>query len=181
MGRYEKVGGVVIDHQTGLIWQEDAHGPFSWDDAMAYPETLGGGWIVPTIHELFSLVDTTRLAPASGFPGVPSAVFCSSTPCSGTISRVWSVHFANGKPGHTDKAGTYYVRCVRGGPMREKPRDPREDAIFGAEFVQSMRFYLNEVGPNEAAFLAAVAARKAVRAYREGVSDRWKREVSDEL
>ncbi len=63
-------GGLVRDRLTGLVWRQDADltgGPVSWAEALAAAAALdeaGGGWRLPTINELESLVDAGRHSPA---------------------------------------------------------------------------------------------------------------------
>ena len=116
--RYEKKDGVVIDHQTGIIWQEDYAGPMSWKKAMAYPASLGAGWRLPTSHELFGTVDHSRRNPASTFPGMPSKQFWSSSSVAGCSSYAWYVVFGDGYVYYDSCVGDNYVRCVRSGPKK---------------------------------------------------------------
>lgn len=54
-------GGVIIDTNTGLEWEQDAnHGQVNWGDAGTYVTGLtlgGGGWRMPTRSELHQLYD----------------------------------------------------------------------------------------------------------------------------
>ena len=54
-------GGVVLDTISGLEWEQNAnHGPFLWQPASDYANTLtldGGGWHLPTNVELRVLYD----------------------------------------------------------------------------------------------------------------------------
>jgi hypothetical protein len=66
----------VLDKETGLVWQRDAGAasvggcinPFHWAGAVncCSSATIGGrgGWRLPTMTELFSLVDVTQSNPA---------------------------------------------------------------------------------------------------------------------
>ncbi|MBX3273865.1 MAG: DUF1566 domain-containing protein [Sandaracinaceae bacterium] len=53
-------GGVYVDPETGLEWQRSAPGEtMSWDSAVAYCADLvlhGGGWRLPSVSELRSLI-----------------------------------------------------------------------------------------------------------------------------
>ena len=55
--------GTVTDNVTGLMWQQDMGKKMTYADAMKYAEecTLGGydDWRVPTIKELYSLIQFT--------------------------------------------------------------------------------------------------------------------------
>ena len=110
--RYEKKDGVVIDHETGRIWQADYAGPMSWYEAVVYPATLGPEWMLPTAHDLFGLVDLTQNAPASTFPGMPKKSFWSSSYTSGS-SYAWYVNFDDGYVSDGNRANGNYVRCVQ--------------------------------------------------------------------
>jgi len=115
--RYEIADGVVLDCQTDLIWQKNYTGPMPWDEAMAYPATLGPEWMLPTAHDLFGLVDLNRNAPASTFPGMPKKSFWSSSYTSGS-SYAWYVNFDDGYVSDGNRANGNYVRCVRSGPKK---------------------------------------------------------------
>ena len=114
--RYEKKGDVVVDHQTGIIWQEDYAGPMDWYEAMTYPASRGVGWRLPTVHELFGTIDHGLYSPASTFPGMSEKQFWSSSSYAGSSSYAWSIDFGGGTVGVDHRAYDNYVRCVRGGP-----------------------------------------------------------------
>ena len=77
----------------------------------------GGGWRLPTVDELRSIVDPSRILPAidtSFFPGTPSAVFWSSSPVAGLPSYGWGVTFAGSVVNYaTGVAERYRARCLR--------------------------------------------------------------------
>ena len=88
--RFEMVlgGEAVLDWQTGLVWEKSpATNPNNWSAAIsaAYNKNVGGrkGWRLPTVEELASLVDPTKLNPSlpSGhyFTNVQSGFYWSST------------------------------------------------------------------------------------------------------
>ncbi len=61
--------GTVTDTSTGLMWQQaGSSNSMTWEQALAYCEGLNLGgytdWRLPTIKELYSLVDYTRYDPA---------------------------------------------------------------------------------------------------------------------
>jgi len=110
--RYQVESGLVTDMYTGLVWQQAASATsLSWADAMNYCKGLGGGFRVPSVNELQTIVDYGRPDPAidtSIFPqftGWTSSVY--NTPSS--IRVVGS----DGSTGYTDAAITMPVRCVR--------------------------------------------------------------------
>src|SRR5690606_19349243 len=65
--QYQVQNGVVLDTLTGLEWQQEVQNIATyWPDAAPYCNALaldGGGWRLPTLIELLSLVDYTTLAP----------------------------------------------------------------------------------------------------------------------
>ncbi len=78
---------------------------------------LGEGWRLPTIKELFSLVDHTKTGPAidtEKFPDTKSDWYWSSTPTTWNSSARWVVGFHNGFVGDDD-----ITACVRA--CREVP------------------------------------------------------------
>ena len=91
----------------------------SGDTAATYCSTLaldGGGWRLPTIEELETLVDYGHYNPSvkSGvFQHITLNGYWSSTTSVGVINYVWLVWFAEGNLDNDVKAGNRFVRCVR--------------------------------------------------------------------
>ena len=77
--------GTVTDTSTGLTWQQATAGPMAWEAAQKYCaklELAGGGWRLPTVQELQSIVDYTRQVPAidtAAFPDTMSRYYWSCT------------------------------------------------------------------------------------------------------
>jgi hypothetical protein len=118
--RYVASGGTVLDAVTGLTWQQavDATGR-TWVEARAYCADLdlaGGGWRLPSMKELQSLVDDSRASPAIDaevFPDTPLDPFWTATRVVATPGSAWRVSFVHG---YTYDASDYYpylARCVR--------------------------------------------------------------------
>jgi hypothetical protein len=110
--------GTVIDHVTGLIWQQTV-GPslYVWSDAVALCPTLTlaghTDWRLPSAIELVSIVDYSQSAPSiSGtyFPATPSAAFWSS---SIGPTYAWKVDFTDGSTSTDAVTALHNVRCVR--------------------------------------------------------------------
>ena len=141
--------GTVTDLNTGLMWQQspDFDTKRTYSESLAYAQTLvlGGydDWRVPTVKELYSLIDFRGCSttvppvpyidttffdfeypdPASG-DRLIDVQFFSSTEYVGTTmggsATVFGVNFADGRikgyPSGPTPVGTFarYVRCVRG-------------------------------------------------------------------
>lgn len=94
--------GTVRDEVTGLLWQKNASTrTYTYEEALAYSESLGNGWRLPKRIELLSLFDYTRTSPAidnSVFP-TPSNFFVTSSPWILTVTDpsrpryAWVVNF----------------------------------------------------------------------------------------
>ena len=123
-GRYllDAPAGTVYDSFTKLTWQRDgsASGTKTWADAKAYCAGLaaaGGGWKLPDIVQLRSIVDLDQVDPAidpTAFPNAPSSFFWSSTPLQGAPTAAWIVGFKSGFSYSVEVVPfTYRVRCVR--------------------------------------------------------------------
>jgi hypothetical protein len=133
-GRYTIPGdGTVYDTATTLTWQQTANlTGMAWANAGPYCAGLtgpaGGGWRLPTVKELTTLLDYTR--PGSpfidpvAFPGVPAQsssgstnAFWSSTSLVGMsvglTDGAWLVYFSSAvtQPNPLSSGGA--VRCVR--------------------------------------------------------------------
>jgi hypothetical protein len=115
-------GETVYDNWTQRTWQRavDA-GSYNWANAKSYCSSLGlagGGWHLPDIRELRSIVDRQQTGPAidpAAFPGATSAVFWSATSWAKVVTggQAWSVDFGFGISNGKSPSGTYRVRCVR--------------------------------------------------------------------
>ena len=112
--------GTIYDGRTGLTWQQavDA-GSYTHSQATAYCENLnlnGGGWRLPRLKELQTIVDYSRADPAidpTAFPATPSGYFWTSSPAAGSATLKWIVSFINGSTNRISSTGTFRVRCVR--------------------------------------------------------------------
>jgi hypothetical protein len=127
--------GTVHDNFTGLTWQEsvpttggdDGFGNYSWSDAKSHCAELaldGGGWRLPKVKELATLVDDATENPAidsSVFPGLPkpyttgnSGSFWSSTVVASYPATAGLLVDFEGGPIYEDGVQyPYQVRCVR--------------------------------------------------------------------
>lgn len=108
-----EIGGVYI--VRGLEWSCTL-GRSTWEKAPALiARELGADWRLPTVQELFSVVDYACVNPATTLPDTQSSSYWSSTTNSGDPSFAWYVYFYDGNVSLVIKAGSYYVRAVRGG------------------------------------------------------------------
>jgi len=112
---------VVIDSLTGLMWQHTTVSAITWQEALAYCETLSyagsDDWRLPNVNSLASMVDYARASPASDFPNMPNQYFWSSSTSARTTSWgmnvAWYVDFDSGDVSSNFKSRNYDVRCVR--------------------------------------------------------------------
>jgi hypothetical protein len=129
--QYTAANGVVKDGVTGLEWQQNVStGPCvamcPLTDAETYCSTLtlgGSGWRLPTLAELFSIVEmgTAPMIDKAAFPGAASDQCWSSSPAppvgGNNGQGWWFVDFTFGDTQYAyDHNGIYYshgVRCVR--------------------------------------------------------------------
>jgi hypothetical protein len=117
---YQLSGGTVDDPNTHLTWQQGLDGQVrTWEQASMYCTALtlaGGGWRLPTMSELQSLIDERVKEPAidrSAFLGTPSEGFWASTPLAGMPPYRWFVSFDRGIAYNAVPDHLYNVRCVR--------------------------------------------------------------------
>jgi hypothetical protein len=136
-GRYAYPDGseasseTVLDVVTGLTWQRGAApGAATQAAAESYCSALdlghsAGGWRLPTVRELFTLVDVSESQPAidpTAFPVTTINLYWASTcggglpACDPTSGTGWAVDFYDGSPylGGGLVSGTFDVRCVHG-------------------------------------------------------------------
>lgn len=119
-GQYVISNGTVFDTKSQLTWEQNPSMPLvSFDAANAYCQGLslaGGNWRLPSIKEIQTIVDETRVDPAidpAVFPNTPLAKFWSSTRMAGDPASAWEIHADYGATGVDDVAALHNVRCVR--------------------------------------------------------------------
>lgn len=112
--RFEVSDGQALDRLTGLAWLARAlpdEGSATWQEALDAARRLGGGWRLPSILELESLVDASRAWPAlSGghpFPGDLDGVW-SATSSGFDTSWAWVLYFGKGSVGVGHKPGRHF-------------------------------------------------------------------------
>ncbi|MGA2447612.1 MAG: DUF1566 domain-containing protein [Polyangiaceae bacterium] len=121
-GRFTVGTGTVIDTQTKLTWQAvPATTTSTWSAATSYCQNLalGGssGWRLPSVGELQTLVDDSRMAPATdptAFPSTPIDVgFWTSSSVAGFGSTYgWAVSFRDGSSIFHFASDSLHMRCV---------------------------------------------------------------------
>ena len=114
---------MVRDTRTGLMWEDTPHAKetkITHPRAKAYCKALrlGGfeNWRLPTIKELLSIVDYSRVEPATfkAFDHVEEESFYwSATPVAGEDDEFWGVNFKRGESSRASEYYDRYVRCVR--------------------------------------------------------------------
>jgi hypothetical protein len=109
-------GDTVSDSRTGLVWQGTVNAStYTWDAARSYCAGLGGGWRLPSLKELLTLVDPTRPPPTidPAFPNTPAEGFWSASPYVRSSGYAWLVFFSTGSSADSATSSAYRVRCVR--------------------------------------------------------------------
>jgi len=119
-GRYTIANGTVYDTKSNLTWEQDASlDIFSWDQAQARCQTLtldGGGWRMPSVKELQTLVDETIVDPSIDRTAFPTSAFTrywTSTRRASNPDHGWLVAFDFGATSTDDAKNPHRVRCVR--------------------------------------------------------------------
>jgi hypothetical protein len=110
--------GTVYDRQTQLTWQADEtfNGTFTQATAHCQRLTINGvgGFRLPTIHELLSIVDETQTNPAlaSGTFSTKGLTW-SDTKRAGATDTYWTIDDYDGHILTYGTSGTANVRCVK--------------------------------------------------------------------
>jgi len=111
---------VVRDARTQLTWQRFPDSETrTQSDALQYCDMLeldGGGWRLPTMKELLTIVDATRRSPAiivRSFPFTPLARFWTSSTFAASQGDAYQVDFDIGAVIWTSVMDEHFVRCVR--------------------------------------------------------------------
>jgi len=118
--RFTIAGGTAYDVNTRLTWQRTvAPSTYTWDEAKAYCPSVtsdGGGWRLPSLKELATLVDNTRYDPAIDiltFLGTDDSTW-SVTAMPSSSASAWNVGFFLGATDSSLPATSQaQVRCVR--------------------------------------------------------------------
>ncbi len=119
--RYALLNGdtEVQDNHTGLIWwrANDAIA-VSWEGAKTRCANKGGGYRLPTIRELQSIVDETVTSgptiDRTAFSDATGATKWSSTPSASTSGNAWHLSFSSGGASpYAAVESLESVRCVR--------------------------------------------------------------------
>lgn len=128
---FEIEGSVVRDLRTGLEWEREPEiiDVLDWSSdpivqpAIDYCAALsldGGGWRLPTVKELPTIVDETTVQPVideAVFPNTQKEYYVTGTPlgCSEHLGWYWATSFGDGVvyPMDQNYTDTAYVRCVR--------------------------------------------------------------------
>jgi len=118
--RFQVVGHGVVDRLTGLCWSRKADltgRPVTWEEALEAVAELNhrskgtGGWRLPNINELESLVDCSRHSPAlppnHPFEDIRDG-YWSSTSSIFEPDWAWALYTAKGAVGVGQKSGAYF-------------------------------------------------------------------------
>lgn len=104
----------ILDRSTGLEWGPTSKEQMNLEQAAAYCADQGGR--LPTVKELFSLVDHDKYDPAIDkeiFSDTKSNWYWTATPYKGDSSYAWCVGFYDGGVSNDREDDTNYVRPVR--------------------------------------------------------------------
>jgi hypothetical protein len=115
--RFVTGSGTVYDNKTKLTWmQPTTDDIYTWEEAKSHCAGQGAGWRLPTLKELYTIVDVRRWEPAADtnyFPDTRNDWYWSSTPLYGSPNEAWFINFSLGIGGHYGVTDENYVRCVR--------------------------------------------------------------------
>jgi hypothetical protein len=118
-GRYVVKPGLVYDTKTKLTWQQDAApSSYTWSDAKAFCTGVTQNnlmWRLPSLKELETLVDESRVNPAidhTAFPNTQGKYFWTVSPVTNFTDNAWVVDFNRGGDLFFDVATPNLVRCV---------------------------------------------------------------------
>ncbi len=132
--RFELVldGAAVLDKETGLVWEQSpstVDRPWTGAKFDCLKKKVGGrgGWHLPTVEGLHSLVDGLQSNPSlpSGyddfFTNVKSDFYWTSTTTVTVFASAYYVDFYNGGVDSDAKTVEFFVWCVRGGHSHTEP------------------------------------------------------------
>jgi hypothetical protein len=123
--QFENKGDVVIDHATGLMWQQSGSSdPMEYEEAWLYIKQVNrerfagySDWRLPTVDELLSLMEPTEQAYGLSYI---NPIFdamrqrkCWSADKEMPRSSRWFINFLDGSLQYNIPGADYYVRGVR--------------------------------------------------------------------
>jgi RNA polymerase sigma factor (sigma-70 family) len=116
---YRVADGQVTDPETGLTWQRATSTEMTAAQTTAYCSALdlgGQKWRLPTLRELSTTVDDSRVAPAidtAAFPDTrKKGWYWTSDRSDPEPARRWALNYDDGYTNYRD-IDTGYARCVR--------------------------------------------------------------------
>lgn len=119
-GRFTASAGVVTDTVTGLQWEQGASPTaLTWAGAASYCQSLtlaGGGWRLPSMKEIQTLVDESAVDPALDatlFSEAEGERFWTSSPQADAQDRAWLFHSSVGSVYTQETDFEVFARCVR--------------------------------------------------------------------
>lgn len=124
--RYQKAEDkcVVIDGETGLVWQDDLAEKCAvkdWSGAEKYCQDLTlagkGDWRLPNYDELIGIVNYKKHTPVinSAFKNPASDFYWSSREAHCSNNLAWAISLEYGNSHYFPQTRGCSVRCVRGG------------------------------------------------------------------
>ena len=115
-------GGITtkLDLATGLVWQQGvAPQVMVWGDAVSYCTGLAGGFRLPSVTEMQTLVDYTVRSPGPAMDTVafplttPSGYYYwTSSPLSGVPTSAYLMDYTTGSVSWNGRNANYLARCV---------------------------------------------------------------------
>jgi len=112
--------GTVLDAATGLVWQQGVSpAGMQWADAVTYCAGLSGGFRLPSMKEMQTIVSYTVAAPGPMIDGVFASssisppYYWTGSPLSGVATSAWLMDFGTGISSWNGRTATYPARCVR--------------------------------------------------------------------
>jgi len=112
-------GSEVCDNTTGLYWEQSPSSlSFKPENALNHCLALGGGYRLPGIKELGSLIDykvqnQAALHNAGPFSGISTTWYWTATQLANSPTQYWAVNFINGDFGVIYNYISFPAWCVR--------------------------------------------------------------------
>ena len=123
----------ILDKQTNLVWQRCSLGQtwdgtscagspgfYSWQSAFQAARDQKGGWRLPNVKELHSLIEVACIDPSINETIFPATIprrgyweYWTATPSANKMSRAWVISFGFGESHFGTVQDFYFVRLVR--------------------------------------------------------------------
>ncbi|MEF3191465.1 MAG: DUF1566 domain-containing protein [Campylobacterales bacterium] len=120
--RFKELPTGIADNMLHALWEKKSpqtrRQRYTYQQATTYCQSLGTGWRLPTVAELYSLVDHTQFSPATDknfFGDTIPRYYWSATTAGEFSNEAFVVGFKIGSVAASSQENESFVRCIKEG------------------------------------------------------------------